>query len=140
MALAIGSIMAVVAVLLSHMDRKDVVTIIPKISLRKQINPLWSNIFYGIVTEEGIVLGTVGIFFSVNSQTLSPCWLYTNSAEDLQGYSAMQAPLLNRGGHKKAAKKEKIGFEKVLRANFLGWKNSQCRKKADREHPSDRQG
>lgn len=52
----------------------------------------------------------------------------------------MQAPLLNRGSHKKTAKKEKIGFEKELRAHFLRWKNSHCRKKADREHPSDRQG
>lgn len=34
MALAIGSIMAVVAVLLSHMDREDVVSIIPRMSLR----------------------------------------------------------------------------------------------------------
>lgn len=33
MAFAMGSIMAVVAVLLSHMDRKDVVSIIPSISL-----------------------------------------------------------------------------------------------------------
>lgn len=33
MALPIGSIMAVEAVLLSHMDRKEVVTIIPRISL-----------------------------------------------------------------------------------------------------------
>lgn len=33
MALAIGSIMAVVAVLLSHMDRKDEVSIIPRMSL-----------------------------------------------------------------------------------------------------------
>lgn len=35
MALAIGSIMAVVAVLLSHMDRKDEVNIIPSMSLGK---------------------------------------------------------------------------------------------------------
>lgn len=33
MALAMGSIMAVEAVLLSHMDRKEVVTIIPRMSL-----------------------------------------------------------------------------------------------------------
>lgn len=33
MALAMGSIMAVEAVLLSHMDRKAVLTIIPKMSL-----------------------------------------------------------------------------------------------------------
>lgn len=33
MALAIGSIMAVVAVLLSHMDKKDEVSIIPRMSL-----------------------------------------------------------------------------------------------------------
>lgn len=39
MALAIGSIMAVVAVLLSHMDKKDVVNIIPSMSLGKQFNP-----------------------------------------------------------------------------------------------------
>lgn len=35
MALAMGSIMAVVAVLLSHMDREAEVNIIPKISLGK---------------------------------------------------------------------------------------------------------
>lgn len=35
MALAIGSIMAVVAVLLSHMDRKDDVNIMPRMSLEK---------------------------------------------------------------------------------------------------------
>lgn len=35
MALAIGSIMAVVAVLLSHMDKKDDVNIIPRMSLGK---------------------------------------------------------------------------------------------------------
>lgn len=40
MALAMGSIMAVVAVLLSHMERKDEVNIIPKMSLRKQFNLL----------------------------------------------------------------------------------------------------
>lgn len=39
MALAIGSIIAVVAVLLSHMDRKDEVNIIPIMSLGKQFNP-----------------------------------------------------------------------------------------------------
>lgn len=33
MALAMGSIMAVEAVLLSHMDKKEVVTIIPRMSL-----------------------------------------------------------------------------------------------------------
>lgn len=33
MALAMGSIMAVEAVLLSHMDRNEVVTIIPRMSL-----------------------------------------------------------------------------------------------------------
>lgn len=33
MALAMGSIMAVEAVLLSHMDRREVVTIIPRMSL-----------------------------------------------------------------------------------------------------------
>lgn len=37
MALAIGSIMAVVAVLLSHIDRKDEVNIIPRMSLGKTI-------------------------------------------------------------------------------------------------------
>lgn len=36
MALAIGSIMAVVAVLLSHMDKKDEVNIIPRMSLGKE--------------------------------------------------------------------------------------------------------
>lgn len=39
MAFAIGSIMAVVAVLLSHMDRKDEVSIIPSMSLEKQFCP-----------------------------------------------------------------------------------------------------
>lgn len=73
------------------------------------------------------------------SENLSPYWLHPDDAEDLQGYPAMEAPLLNRWGHDKAAKKEKIGFKKVLRAHFLGRKNSQCRKKADREHRSDRQ-
>lgn len=36
MAFAIGSIIAVEAVLLNHMDRKDVVNIIPKISLEER--------------------------------------------------------------------------------------------------------
>lgn len=37
MALAIGSIMAVVAVLLSHMERNDEVTIIPRINLQGKV-------------------------------------------------------------------------------------------------------
>lgn len=36
-AFAIGSIIAVEAVLLNHMDRKDVVNIIPKINLEERI-------------------------------------------------------------------------------------------------------
>lgn len=36
MALAMGSIMAVVAVLLSHIDRKEEVIIMPKISLERK--------------------------------------------------------------------------------------------------------
>ena len=36
MALAMGSIMAVVAVLLSHMDRDDEVSIMPRISLHRE--------------------------------------------------------------------------------------------------------
>lgn len=77
---------------------------------------------------------------SVPDRVHSPCWLYPNNTEDLQGYSAMQAPLLNRGGHEKAAKEEKISFKKVLNAYFLGWKNSQCWEKAHGEHCSDSQG
>lgn len=45
MALAIGSIMAVVAVLLSHMERKDEVNIIPKMSLGKQFNLRFKHSF-----------------------------------------------------------------------------------------------
>lgn len=37
MALAMGSIMAVVAVLLNHIDRKEEVIIIPKISLDRKV-------------------------------------------------------------------------------------------------------
>ncbi len=36
MALAMGSIMAVVAVLLNHIDRKEEVAIMPKISLERK--------------------------------------------------------------------------------------------------------
>lgn len=83
------------------------------------------------------------IFFTRRSKShndnFSPYWLHPGDAQDLQGYPAMKAPLLNRRGHDKAAEKEKISFKKVLRAHFLGRKNSQCRKKADRQHGSDRQ-
>lgn len=49
MALAMGSIMAVVAVLLSHMDKKDEVSIIPSMSLGKNTQPLILN---GIISVD----------------------------------------------------------------------------------------
>lgn len=41
MALAMGSIIAVEAVLLSHIDRNDVVTIIPRMSLEGKKSSGW---------------------------------------------------------------------------------------------------
>ena len=74
------------------------------------------------------------------SIVFSPCRFHADNTQDLQGYSAMQAPLLNRWGHHKAAKEEKIGFKEVLRAYFFGWKNSQCWEKAHWKYGSDSQG
>lgn len=44
MALAMGSIMAVVAVLLNHIDRKEEVIIMPKISLERKERQVESNL------------------------------------------------------------------------------------------------
>lgn len=44
MALAMGSIMAVVAVLLNHIDRKEEVTIMPKISLERKERQVEPNL------------------------------------------------------------------------------------------------
>lgn len=132
MALAIGSIMAVVAVLLSHMDRKDEVSIIPRMSLEKTIQSTYSLVIPNLITALSPKCKGNGFF--------SPCRFHADNTQDLQGYSAMQAPLLNRWGHQKAAKEEKIGFKKVLRAYFFGWKNSQCWEKAHWKYSSDSQG
>lgn len=74
------------------------------------------------------------------SEVHSPCWFDPNNTEDLQGYSAMQAPLLNRRGHHKTTEEEEIGFKKVLRAYRLGRKYPQCWEKPDWKHCSDGQG
>lgn len=73
------------------------------------------------------------------SQNASPGWLHADDGEDLQGDSAMQAPLLDGRRHHKAAEEEKIGFEEVLRADPFGWKDPQSREEADREHRCDGQ-
>lgn len=191
MAFAIGSIMAVVAVLLSHMDRKDVVSIIPSMSLWKQfraqsqISPksietggdmkqnsqpldvqivlpyeflkhssmgVLGNLHISNRSRSAFVCVDINVFLQnniapfhrgvqqpSNKGVFSPCRFYSDNTEDLQGYSAMQAPLLNRRRHNKAAEEQKVGLDEVLRADLFGWKDSQCWEEADWKHCSDSQ-
>ena len=74
-----------------------------------------------------------------SNKVFSPSWLYSNNTKDLQGYPAVQAPLFDGRCHDEPAEKEKIGFEKVLRADLLGRKDPQRWEEADREHGRDGQ-
>lgn len=55
MALAMGSIMAVVAVLLNHIDRKEEVIIMPKISLDRKERQVESYLIYYYATIPTII-------------------------------------------------------------------------------------
>jgi len=55
MALAMGSIMAVVAVLLNHIDRKEEVIIMPKISLDRKERQAESHLIYDYATIPSVI-------------------------------------------------------------------------------------
>lgn len=87
MALAMGSIMAVVAVLLNHIDRKEEVIIIPKISLDRKVS-----------TTSGLMYYTAYVNDEMQS-AFSPGRFHSHNLQDLEGDTPMKAPLLYSGCH-----------------------------------------
>ena len=110
-----GTIMAVVAVLLIHMDRKAVTSMKPSISLGTDGQTHWCSSNWDWIPRMPPAPGST-LLMCGNSQS-GP---HPDDEEHLEGDAFVQVPMLNSNGHHQPTDEQDIGVLKVHEADLAG--------------------